>query len=312
MANGTQDYVGDPRNDSVLVSVNGELVHRDQASVSVFDSGFVLGDGVWEGLRLIRGRIAFLDQHLDRLYEGAKMLMIDIGLSREALVERLFACLSGNGMDDGVHVRLMVTRGRKRSPYQDPRLTIGAATIVIIPEWKQPRPEMLQRGISLFTVHVRRTGPADQDPKLNSHSKLNDILACVQAINAGADEALMLDDRGFVATCNSTHFFIVRKGEVWTSAGGFCLRGITRDAVLRAARRGSIPAYERDFSLFDVYGADEAFVTGTFAGLTPVSVVDGRLLPTLGITGDASGPVTRRLRELYLDLQAEEARGAAA
>ena len=185
-------------------------------------------------------------------------------------------------MTDGVHIRLMVTRGVKRSPYQDPRLTVGAATIVIIPEWKQPRPEMFARGVSLFTVHIRRTGPAEQDQKLNSHSKLNCILACIQATEAGADEALMLDDRGFVATCNSTHFFIVRKGEVWTSAGGYCLGGITRGAVLEAARREGVPAFEKDFSLFDVYGADEAFTTGTFAGLVPVSSVDGR---TIGETG---------------------------
>ncbi len=311
MGSGTQDYVGDPRNDAVLVSVNGELVGRDAASVSVFDSGFVLGDGVWEGLRLVKGRIAFLDAHLDRLYDGAKMLMIDIGLTREELVARLFDCLERNGMEDGVHIRLMVTRGKKRSPYQDPRLTVGPATVVIVPEWKAPRPEMLARGISLFTVHVRRTGPADQDPRLNSHSKLNDILACIQAMNAGADEALMLDDRGFVATCNSTHFFIVRDGELWTSGGGFCLRGITRDAVLRAGRRGGIPVFEKDFSLFDVYGADEAFVTGTFAGLTPVGIVDGRALPGRGVPEDASGPVTRRLRELYLALRDEDARGRA-
>ena len=312
MATGTQDYIGDPRNDHVLVSVDGELLPRDKAVVSVFDAGFVLGDGVWEGLRLIEGKIAFLHAHLDRLYDGAKMLMIDIGLSREALVARLFDCLDGNGMQDGVHIRLMVTRGRKRSPYQDPRLTVGAATVVIIPEWKLPRPELYARGISLFTTHVRRTGPADQDPKLNSHSKLNDILACIQAANAGADEALMLDDRGFVATCNSTHFFIVRNGEVWTSGGGFCLRGITRDAVLRAARRGRLPVAERDFSLFDVYAADEAFVTGTFAGLTPVSVVDGRAMPVLGDERDASGPLTRRLRDLYFEIRAEDARGRGA
>ena len=309
MATGTQDYVGDSRNDAVLISVDGALVPRDQAVVSVFDSGFVLGDGLWEGLRLIEGRIAFLHAHLDRLYDGARMLMIDIGLDRQALVDRLFDCLDRNGMRDGVHIRLMVTRGRKRSPYQDPRLTIGAATIVIIPEWKQPKPDMLARGIDLFTVHVRRTGPLDQDPKLNSHSKLNDILACIQAMQAGADEALMLDDRGFVATCNSTHFFVVRNGELWTSGGGFCLRGITRDAVLRAARRGGIPAFEKDFSLFDVYAADEAFVTGTFAGLTPVAGVDGRRLPARGIDQDASGPITRRLRELYLEVRAEDAGG---
>ncbi len=309
MANGTQDYIGDPRNDTVLISVDGALVPRDRAVVSVFDSGFVLGDGIWEGLRLIEGRIAFLDAHLDRLYDGATMLMIDIGLTRAALATRVFDCLDANGMTDGVHIRLMVTRGRKRSPYQDPRLTVGAATIVIIPEWKLPRPAMVAKGISLFTTHVRRTGPADQDPRLNSHSKLNDILACIQAMNAGADEALMLDDRGFVATCNSTHFFIVREGALWTSGGGFCLRGITRDAVLRAAREAGIPTREADFSLFDVYSADEAFVTGTFAGLTPVAVVDGRRLPVAGSPEDASGPMTRRLRTLYAEIRNREARG---
>ena len=310
---GTQDYVGDPRNDSVLISVNGALTPRDEAKVSVFDSGFVLGDGVWEGLRLVHGRLAFLDRHFDRLWDGAKMLRIDIGLSREALKARLFEVIDANGMTDGVHIRLMVTRGVKRSPYQDPRLTIGAATIVIIPEWKQPRPEMFARGLSLFTAHVRRTGPAEQDQKLNSHSKLNCILACIQAMEAGADEALMLDDRGFVATCNSTHFFIVRKGEVWTSAGGYCLGGITRNAVLRAARREGIPAFEKDFSLFDVYGADESFTTGTFAGLTPVVRVDGRPIGEgPRDPADASGPITRRLRAAVKALEAEEAEGPGA
>jgi branched-chain amino acid aminotransferase len=309
-AAGSQDYIGDPRNDDVFISVNGELVRRPDAKVSVFDSGFVLGDGVWEGLRLNRGRIAFLDKHLDRLRDGAKMLRIDIGLTREALVDRLFDVVEANEMRDGVHIRLMVTRGVKRSPYQDPRLTIGAATIVIIPEWKTPRPEALTRGLTLFTVHVRRTGPAEQDQKLNSHSKLNCILACIQAMEAGADEALMLDDRGFVATCNSTHFFIVRNGELWTSAGGYCLSGITRDAVLRAARRAGFTTVEKDFSLFDVYGADEAFCTGTFAGLTPVVKVDGRPIGEYPRDpADASGTTTKALRTLYKALEAEEARG---
>ena len=310
---GTQEYVGDDRNDQVFISVNGDLVRRPDAKVSVFDSGFVLGDGVWEGLRLIGGRIGFLDRHFDRLWDGAKMLRIDIGLTRAALAQRLYDVIDANGMKDGVHIRLMVTRGKKRSPYQDPRLTIGAATIVIIPEWKLPRPEMLANGLKLFTVHIRRTGPAEQDQKLNSHSKLNCILACIQAMEAGADEALMLDDRGFVATCNSTHFFIIRKGELWTSGGGYCLAGITRDAVLRAARRAGIPAYERDFSLFDVYGADEVFVTGTFAGLTPVVRVDGRPIGEAEKrdNADASGPMTRRLRALYRALEAEEAQGRA-
>src|SRR5579863_2390317 len=312
-SSGSQDYVGDPRNDAVLISVNGVLTPREDAKVSVFDSGFVLGDGVWEGLRLIDGRIAFLDRHFDRLWDGAKMLRIDIGLTRDALVQRLFEVVDANRMTDGVHIRLMVTRGKKRSPYQDPRLTIGKATIVIIPEWKQPLPAMRARGLKLFTVHVRRTGPAEQDQKLNSYSKLNCILACIQAMEAGADEALMLDDRGFVATCNSTHFFVLRNGELWTSGGGYCLAGITRDAVLRAARRAGIPAHEKDFSLFDVYGADEVFVTGTFAGLTPVVRVDGRPIGEAGDrdVADASGPMTLRLRALYKALEAEEAQARA-
>jgi branched-chain amino acid aminotransferase len=306
---GTQNAASDPRNDSVLISVDGTLVARPDAKVSVFDSGFVLGDGVWEGLRLVGGRIVFLDRHLDRLWDGTKMLRFDIGLSREALKARLFDAIEANGMTDGVHIRLMVTRGVRRSPYQDPRLAEGAATIVIIPEWKRPNPEIFARGLRLFTVHIRRTGPAEQDQKLNSHSKLNCILAGIQAMEAGADEALMLDDRGFVATCNSTHFFIVRKGEVWTSAGGFCLGGITRGAVLRAARREGLPAFEKDFSLFDVYGADEAFTTGTFAGLAPVASVDGRTIGEAFGNGDRSGPITRRLRAAVRALEAEEAEG---
>jgi branched-chain amino acid aminotransferase len=307
---GTQDTVDDPRNDSVLISVNGKLAPREQAKVSVFDSGFVLGDGVWEGLRLVEGRIAFLSRHFDRLWNGARMLKIDIGMSRDDLKTRLFDVIEANGMTDGVHIRLMVTRGVKRSPYQDPRLAVGAATVVIIPEWKRPRPEMFARGLRLFTVHIRRTGPAEQDQKLNSHSKLNCILACIQAMEAGADEALMLDDRGFVATCNSTHFFVVRNGEVWTSTGGYCLGGITRGAVLQAARREGVPAIEKDFSLFDVYGADEAFTTGTFAGLVPVREVDGRAIGEAShAPGDAAGPVTQRLRAAVKALEAEEAEG---
>jgi branched-chain amino acid aminotransferase len=312
-AGGPQHSSEDPRNDTILISVNGEIVPREKALVSVFDSGFVLGDGVWEGLRLVDGRLAFLDRHLDRLWDGAKMLRFEIGLERQALAQHIFDLLDANGMHDGVHIRLMVTRGKRRTPYQDPRVAEGKATIVIIAEWKNPKPDVLARGLKLFTVHVRRTGPDTQDQKLNSHSKLNCVLASIQATEAGADEGLMLDDRGLVATCNSTHFFIVRKGEVSTSAGQFCLGGITRGAVIEAARGAGIPAFERDFSLFDVYSADEAFCTGTFAGLTPVASVDGRTIGEASARSpdDASGPVTRRLRALYKDLQSREARGRA-
>ncbi|MEE4162157.1 MAG: aminotransferase class IV [Woeseiaceae bacterium] len=297
MATGTHEYEDDPRNADILIYINGDLVPRQQASVSVFDSGFILGDGVWEGLRVHNGRIAFQEQHFDRLYEGAKAIDLDIGMDRAALEAAIRTTLDANEMRSGVHVRLMVTRGIKATPYQDPRVTIGKATIVIIPEYKSPKPGAADTGISLFTVHVRRPPPDTQDPKLNSHSKLNCITACIQAAKAGADEALMLDPHGFVATCNSTHFFIVRRGEVWTSSGKYCLGGITRSKVLELCRANGIPAFEKDFSLTDVYGADESFVTGTFAGLTPVAEIDGR-----SIGDGGKGPVTARLQSLYLDL----------
>lgn len=297
MAKGTHDSTQDPRNADILININGDLIRRDEATVSVFDSGFVLGDGIWEGLRVHNGRIAFLARHLARLFEGAKAIDLDIGLSKQAMSERLLDTLAANGMKDDVHIRLMVTRGVKSTPYQDPRVTIGPATVVIIPEYKLPQAELYERGVRLFTVHVRRGAPDVQDPKLNSHSKLNCILACIQAAKAGADEALMLDPHGFVATCNSTHFFIVREGALWTSSGKYCLGGITRGLVLQLARDNGIGAGEKDFSLTDVYGADEAFVTGTFAGLVPVSEVDGR-----AIGDERPGPVTARLQELYRDL----------
>jgi branched-chain amino acid aminotransferase len=294
MAHGTHDFSDDPRNDAILIWVNGELVPRERAVVSVFDSGFVLGDGVWEGLRVRGGHPAFLERHLDRLFEGAQAIMLDVGLSRAQLTEAIYATLRANAMVDGVHVRLMVTRGVKRTPYQDPRVTIGPATVVIIAEHKDPLPSTVTEGITLFTTHVRRATPDTLDPKLNAHSKLNDITACIQAYTAGADEALMLDPQGFVATCNSTHFFVVKGEEVWTSDGRFCLQGITRENVLRLCAANGITARETTFSLTDVYSADEAFVTGTFAGLVPVRSVDGR---TIG--SGARGPMVERLQGLY-------------
>ena len=297
-AHGVHDYLTDPRNADILISVNGDLKKRDEAVVSVFDSGYILGDGVWEGLRVTDGGIAFLPEHLKRLWAGAKALDMDIGLTKEALTARLTDCLKANGMEDGVHIRLMVTRGIKKTPYQGPRFTITQPTIVIIPEYKSPVPEIVETGVTLFTVHVRRTGPAEQDQKLNSHSKLNCVLACIQADKAGADEALMLDPLGFVATCNSTHFFIVRDGEVWTSPPEYCLGGITRANIIKVCREAGIPVFEKRFSLFDVYSADEAFITGTFAGVTPVREVDGRSIELI------DGPVSQKIREAYKALQA--------
>jgi len=298
MAKCTHDFTADPRNANILINVNGVMTPRAEAVVSVFDSGFMLGDGVWEGLRVYKGKIAFLDAHLDRLFEGSKAIAMDIGITRDALVERLYETISGNAMADqeGVHIRLMVTRGIRSTPYQDPRVVISPATIVIIPEYKEALPSTVENGIRLFTVHVRRGDPAVQDQKLNSHSKLNCITACIQATQAGTDEALMLDPQGFVATCNSTHFFIVRKGEVWTSSGDYCLGGITRANVIRICRENDIPLFEKNFSLTDVYGADEAFVTGTFAGVVPATEVDGRILT------EGRGPMVERLQGLYKDL----------
>jgi branched-chain amino acid aminotransferase len=304
---GTHAHADDARNRDVQVYVNGRLVHRDHAAISVFDAGFMLGDGVWEGLRVVHGHPVFLEAHLDRLYEGATAIALEIGLRRDELAAAIYRTVDANGMSDGVHVRLMVTRGPKSTPYQDPRMSAGPPTVVIIPEYKTPTTATVERGISLFTTHVRRGSPDVLDPKLNVHSKLNDITACIQAANAGADEALMLDPHGFVATCNSTHFFIVRRGEVWTSSGMYCLGGITRANVLRVCRDKGIPAHEKSFSLTDVYGADEAFVTGTFAGITPVREVDRRV-----IGSGARGPMVQSLQRNYDDLVARDAQARGA
>lgn len=301
MTTGTHAIQPDERNRHIRININGNLFPREEAVVSVFDSGFVLGDGVWEGLRLHRGVIPFLDRHLKRLWEGARALDFDPGISPAALKQRLYDTVDANGMESGVHIRLMLSRGVKSTPYQDPAMTVGAPTIVIIPEYKEPDSGLYDRGIRLYTVYVRR-GYADvQDPRINSHSKLNCIFGCIQAARAGYDEALMLDPHGHVATCNSTHFFIVREDEVWTSSGDYCLDGITRRNVINLCKANGLPVYERNFSVSQAYGAEEAFVTGTFAGLVPVSEIDGRV-----IGNGKSGPVTERLRKLYRKLIEEE------
>jgi len=301
MGNSTHTYTQDSRNDDILININGELVHRAQAVVSVFDSGFILGDGIWEGLRVHRGRIPFLGRHLKRLWEGAKALDLDIGLTQDDMAQRLYDTLQANQMEDHVHIRLMVSRGVKSTPYQDPAVTISPPTVVIIPEYKSADPELNDRGVRLYTVYVRR-GYADvQDPRINSHSKLNCIFGCIQAAKAGYDEALMLDPHGHVATCNSTHFFIVREGEVWTSSGDYCLDGITRRNVINLCKANDIPVFEKNFSVMQSYSADEAFVTGTFAGLTPVVDIDGRI-----IGSGERGPMVDRLQELYRHLIARE------
>ena len=296
MAGGAHEALPDERNENVLVYINGEFFRREEAKISVFDSGFLVGDGIWEGIRLHDGEFAFLDLHLDRLFEGAKAIDLDVGMTREELAAALRETVRRNDMQTGVHVRLMVTRGDKKTPSQDPRLAVGGPNVVIIAEHKVADPGVKESGIRLFTSTVRRPPPDTLDQRLNCHSKLHEVIALVQALKAGADEALMLDPTGAVATCNATNFFIVRRSEVWTSTGHYSLNGITRRMVVELCLAEKIPVFERAFSLTDVYGANEAFVTGTFGGITPVIEVDGRK-----IGAGERGELTARLTELYAE-----------
>jgi branched-chain amino acid aminotransferase len=294
----THQAQDDIRNQSILIYVDGKIVPRDEAVVSVYDSGFMLGDGVWEGMRLYNGKWAFLDEHMDRLFEAAKAIDLDIGMDRKGVISALLETQKANGMTENAHARLMITRGVKVLPFQHPSLSQSGPTFVIIMEHSQPK---IPRPITLATVPHLRGLPMTQDPKLNSHSKLNCILACIAAQKAGADEALMLDINGFVNTTNACNFFIVRKGAVWTSTGDYCMNGITRQKVIDLCRANDIPVFERNFSLVDIYGADEAFLTGTFGAQTPVGSLDGRVIGT----GEL-GPITTKLRALYKDLIARE------
>jgi branched-chain amino acid aminotransferase len=306
LARGTHEALPDERNEDILVYINGEFYRRQEAKISVFDSGFLVGDGVWEGLRLHDGEFAFLDLHLDRLFEGAKAIHLDIGMTRGEITEALRETVRRNGMEgsSGVHVRLMVTRGDKKTPSQDPRLVVGGPNVVIIAEHKVADPGVRDQGVRLFTSTVRRPPPDTLDQRLNCHSKLHEVVALVQALEAGADEALMLDPTGAVATCNATNFFVVRGGEVWTSTGHYSLNGITRRMIITLCRAQGIPVSERPFSLTDVYGADEAFVTGTFGGITPVIEVDGRRIGT-----GERGELTARLTDLYAEALVEATKG---
>jgi len=294
MIHGTHNALPDERNKDVLIYVNGELFPREAAKISVFDSGYLVGDGVWEALRLHDGVLVHLEEHLDRLWQGAATIGMDPGMSREELVEKIWQVLKANNMQDNVHVRFMLTRGIKKTPSQDPRLTISGPNLVIIAEHKQASSKSKEKGITLFTSTIRRGSPDYLDPRLNCHSKLHEVMALVQAIEAGCDEALMLDIHGFVATCNATNFFIVKNGEVWTSTGQYCMNGITRGSIIQICSEKGIPCFQKNFSLFDVYGADEAFVTGTFGGVTPVTKIDGR---QIGM--GQFGPLSRQLHQWY-------------
>ena len=299
---GSQDFTADPRNLTALISLNGRLVKRDEAMVSIFDGGFVVGDGIWEGLRLHKGALLFLDAHLDRLYWGLKRIHLDLGLDRDTLTGELRRLLDANDMQHGVHIRLMVTRGTKAAPNQDPRNALGPPTMAIVAEYKSPNPGLATRGLSLRTASIRCTPKSMFDMRLNSHSRLNLITALLEAIDAGADEALMLDPHDFVSSCNATNFFWISGGEVRTSSGEYCFNGVTRANVIRLCQDNGIPIRLGDFRLDDVLSAQEAFVTGTFGGLTPVREIDGTRL-----TDALPGPITQRLRGLYESLKDAQA-----
>lgn len=292
----------DHRNRDIKIFVNGEIVHRDEAKVSVYDSGFLLGDGMWEGMRLYDGRWAFFDDHMNRLFESCKAVSLDIGMSRDEIAKALETLAAANEMTTDVHCRLMVTRGVKVKPFQHPSLSQSGPTVVIIMEHSKPVDTLHKRGIRLATVPQVRGLPMSQDAKYNSHSKLNCVIACLQAEQAGADEGLMLDPHGFVNTTNACNFFIVRKGEVWTSTGDYCMNGVTRQKIIDLCRANDIPVFERNYSLFDTYSADEAFLTGTFGAQTPVAEIDGKQIGEQ----EGAGPMTRRLQTLYKELITKE------
>jgi branched-chain amino acid aminotransferase len=291
---GTHSYQDDKRNENIQIFINGELYPRQKASISVFDSGFLLGDGVWEGIRLLNGHLVFIKEHLDRLYQGAEKLAIDIGHTQKELFEHIQETLDANDLETEVHIRLIVSRGLKKTPYQHPSANIGGSSIVIIPEYKKSDKTVNIEGIRLVTVNTRRTAPDSQDPRLNTLSKLNCIAACIEADKAGADEGIMLDINGNVSTCNSTNFFILKGGEVWTSTGKYCLPGVTRQAVIDLCRRNKITIKEKDFTMADVHSSDEAFVTGTFAGIIPAVEIDRQ-----AISGGVRGEITHMLQDLY-------------
>ena len=299
---GSQDFVSDPRNSQALIYLNGQLLPRSEAKVSLFDGGFVVGDGVWEGIRLHRGTLLFLDEHLDRLYWGARQIRLDIGLGRRALIGELERTLSANDMSDGVHIRLMVTRGEKSAPNQDPRNALGKPTIAIVAEYKSPSPTLSSAGVRLFTASIVGPPAVMFDMRLNSHSRLNLIMALLQAIEAGADEALMLDPNGYLSSCNATNFFFVKDGTVMTSTGAFCFNGITRGNVIRLCQGAGIPIDLGAYTLAEVHSADEAFLTGTFGGITPVRMIDTQVLP-----GTLPGPLTQRLQAGYAQLKDRQA-----
>ena len=297
MIHGTHNAIENDKNNNVKIFINGAFYHREDAKISVFDSGYLVGDGVWEGFRVHSGRLLFIDEHFNRLWQGAKAIGLKINFSKKQLLENILKTLEVNEMNDGIHVRVMLTRGIKKTPSQDPRLTIGPPNLVIIAEHKIACSESKSKGITLFTSTIRRGSPDYLDPKLNCHSKLHEVQALVQAIEAGADEALMLDVNGFVSTCNATNFFMVKNGEVWTSTGDYCMNGITRQNIINICKANEISCHEKNFSLTDVYDADEAFVTGSFGGVTPVKKIDGRAIGEL-----KTGPITLNLNHLYQEL----------
>lgn len=301
MIHGTHNSEFDERNASVKIFINGKFYKREEAKISVFDSGYLVGDGIWEAFRLYKGKLIFANEHLNRLWDGAKYIDLNIPFTKAEIINMVNDTIRENRMYSDCHIRLMITRGIKMTPSQDPRFTISEPNIVIIAEHKKVSSKSKIKGIKLFTSTVRRGAPDYLDPRLNCHSKIHEVQALIQAIKAGADEALMLDINGFVSTCNSTNFFIVKNNEIWTSTGKYCMNGITRKKVIEICQHKNIPCILKDFSLFDVYNAEEAFVTGSFGGITPIREIDGRI-----IGNGKFGELSHKINNFYLELIEKE------
>ena len=291
---GSHNYIPDKKNHDIFININGTLLRRNEAKISVFDSGFLLGDGVWEGIRVHKSKLVFIDEHLNRLFNSAKGISLNIKLSKAQIIQQIYKVLNINNMVDNIHIRLIITRGDKITPYQNPNSNVGPINYVIIPEHKKVDPETHLNGITIGRVNNIRPNAEILNPQFNTLSKLNCILASIEANNLGYDEGIMDDLNGNISTCNSTNLFFIKKNKVLTSTGEFCLNGITRQKAIEVCNENNILCLETNFTFDEIVDCDEAFVTGTFGGIIPVKKLEQRQLKS---TNDNS--LVYRIRDLY-------------
>ena len=291
----THSFIVNPKNESILININGEFFKRNEAKISVFDSGFLLGDGVWEGIRLHQSVLVYIEDHLDRIYKSAKGISLNIGITKEGIINEINKTLYRNNMKNDVHIRLIISRGNKITPYQNPNANVGPINFVIIPEYKKTNPDTYRNGIKIGRVKNVRPNNEILNPQYNTLSKLNCILASIEANKLGYDEGIMNDMHGFISTCNSTNLFFIKNTEIITSTGQYCLNGITRSKTIEICKKNNISCHEKDFTFEDISDCEEAFVTGTFGGIVPVSTLENQPLQS---TNKES--ITNKIRTLYL------------